>query len=80
MGLALPTNRDHFVSLPSGQSLGEAEVGILEAGPLHNNLEKRWSEPSSSEQVEHDTVREFLPCQEDFLVDKSALANRPNLK
>jgi hypothetical protein len=69
MGLALPRNRDHFVSLPSGQSLGEAEVGILEAGPLHNNLEKRWSEPSWLEQVEHDIDSEFLPCQEDSIVN-----------
>ena len=31
--------------LPSGRSPREAKVGILEVGPLHNNLEKGWSEP-----------------------------------
>ena len=31
--------------LPSGICLREAKVDVLEIGPLHNILEKRWSEP-----------------------------------
>jgi hypothetical protein len=31
---------------PSGSSLREAKVEILEIGPLHNFLEKGWSEPN----------------------------------
>jgi hypothetical protein len=46
MGLALSQVRHDFVRLPSGISLGEAKVGHFETGPLHNNLEKRWSELS----------------------------------
>jgi hypothetical protein len=40
MGLALSLVADDFVRLPSGISLREAKVKVLETGPLHNNLEK----------------------------------------
>jgi len=35
------------LSLPSGRGLREATLGHLGIGPLHKNLEKRWSEPRS---------------------------------
>jgi hypothetical protein len=41
MGLALSQIGNDFVRLPSGISLREAEVKILETGPLHNFLGKR---------------------------------------
>jgi len=40
MGLVLSRSANYFVRLPSGVSLGEAKVGILEIGPLHNFLWK----------------------------------------
>ena len=45
MGLALLKIADDLERLPSGRSPREAKVGILEIGPLHNFLEKWWSEP-----------------------------------
>ena len=40
MGLALSKTGNDFVRLPSGHSLRDAKVGILETGPLHNFLGK----------------------------------------
>jgi len=45
-GLALSQIGNDFVRLPSGRSLGEAKVKILEIGPLHNYLEKERREPN----------------------------------
>jgi hypothetical protein len=67
IGSALSEIGNDFVRLPSGVSLGEAKVGILEIGPLHNFLEKRWSEPSWVGQVEDDTEWELALSQEDSL-------------
>jgi hypothetical protein len=41
MGLALSEIANDFVRLPSGKSLREAKVRILEIGPLHSVLGKR---------------------------------------
>jgi len=38
-------NAKGFVRLPSGIRLLEAKIRVLEVGPLHNVLEKGWSEP-----------------------------------
>ena len=46
VGLALSENANELVHLPSGRSPREAKVEVLEIGPLHNFLEKWWSEPS----------------------------------
>jgi len=40
MGLALSRNEKCLERLPSGISLREAKVEVLEIGPLHNFLEK----------------------------------------
>jgi hypothetical protein len=40
VGLALSKSADDFVRLPSGISLREAKLRILEIGPLHDFLEK----------------------------------------
>jgi hypothetical protein len=45
MGLALSSSANDFGRLPSGCSPREAKVRHLEVGPLHNVLEKGWSEP-----------------------------------
>jgi hypothetical protein len=45
MGLALLKIGNDFVRLPAGRNLREAKVRHLEIGPLHNILEKGWSEP-----------------------------------
>jgi hypothetical protein len=39
-GLALSHSANDSLRLPSGTSLGEAKVKILEIGPLHKNLER----------------------------------------
>jgi hypothetical protein len=53
MGLALSKSANDFVRLPLGKSLREATFKVFEAGPLHNFLEKGWSEPSLAGQVEN---------------------------
>jgi hypothetical protein len=46
MGLALSKRANVCLRLPSGQGLREAQVKVLEIGPLHSFLGKGWSEPS----------------------------------
>jgi hypothetical protein len=54
-GLALSRSTNHFARLPSGRSLREANVKVLETGPHDKFLEKEWSEPSKVRQVEKDS-------------------------
>jgi hypothetical protein len=67
MGLALSQITNDCVRLPSGQSLREAKVKVLETGPLHNFLEKGVSEPSWVGKVVNDTERELPRSQDDSL-------------
>lgn len=55
MGLALSQIANDLVRLPSGQSLREAELKVMETGRVHNFLEKGWSEPSWVGQLWNDT-------------------------
>jgi len=48
-------NAKGFVRLPSGIRLREAEIRVLEAGPLHKNPEKCLSEPSRIGKTVNDT-------------------------
>jgi len=41
LGLILRKPKNNFAHLPSGESLREAKVKVLEACPVHNSLEKR---------------------------------------
>jgi len=50
--------------LPSGRSPREARYYVLEAGPLHNNLKKGWSEPQLVGKVIFDFELEVPRSQE----------------
>jgi hypothetical protein len=66
-GLALSNSTNDLARLPSGRSLREAKVKVLETAPHDKFLEKDWSEPSKVRQVEKDSERRLPRCQEDSL-------------
>jgi hypothetical protein len=74
-GLVLSWIGNDLGSLPSGISLREARFKILEIGPLHNFLEKRWSEPVCRGYLEGNRERTLTKCQEDFLLDTRTITN-----
>ena len=53
-GLEWLKNGKIHMRLPSGTSPGEAKVGVLEIGPLHNFLGKGLSKPRWAEKVLND--------------------------
>jgi hypothetical protein len=53
MGLALSKNGNGCLRLPLGISPREAGVKIFGIGPLHNFLEKGWSEPEWIEKTRY---------------------------
>jgi hypothetical protein len=52
---------------PSGGRLREAKINVIETGPLHNDLEKGWSEPRWVGKTFSDTERGPLRSQADSL-------------
>jgi hypothetical protein len=79
MGLALSKVGNDFGRLPSGLSLREATVGHFEISPLHNFLEKGWSEPVWIGYLEGNPARTLTKCQEDFLSDTRTITDTSRL-